>query len=164
MAVDAQGNIYVAGWGYEPGVSLHGLVTRSSDQGATWTLIRDYPYPTDTSINFTAVGLDPAQNLYVVGLAGINQNTRLIVRKSADAGALVRRQAQRFGKNRLFAFGRVYGVEWSYTAISEIREEKGSLFAAVKRHARWRVFFGSMRGVCTIWFAWIFSVSLGFSF
>src|SRR5258708_1453153 len=51
MAVDAQGNIYVAGWGYEPGVSLHGLVTRSSDQGATWTMIQDYRYPTDTAIN-----------------------------------------------------------------------------------------------------------------
>jgi hypothetical protein len=90
IAVDAQGNIYVAGQG---GIGLAGyrnaLVRRSTDQGATWTTIEDYLYanPTNHITTFTAIGLDRAQNLYAVGVAGINYNTRLIVRKSADGGA-----------------------------------------------------------------------------
>jgi hypothetical protein len=86
MALDAQGAIYVAGRGTTNG-ARHGLVTRSSDQGVTWTLIQDFTYPTNTAMTFTAVGLDARQDIYAVGIAGINAATRLIVRKSADAGA-----------------------------------------------------------------------------
>jgi hypothetical protein len=90
IAVDAQGIIYVAGQG-DLGLAgyRNALVTRSSDQGATWTLIQDYAYPNPTNhiVTFTAIGLDLAQNLYAVGVAGINRDTRLIVRKSADGGA-----------------------------------------------------------------------------
>ncbi len=87
MAVDAQNTLYVAGRGTDTTGRRHGLVTRSSDAGGTWTLIDDYLYPTDTAMTFTAIGLDAQRNLYAVGWAGINQNTRLIVRKSADDGA-----------------------------------------------------------------------------
>ncbi|MBI3850248.1 MAG: exo-alpha-sialidase [Verrucomicrobia bacterium] len=92
IAVDAQGNIYVAGMGYNGLVGYRvAIVRRSSDQGATWTTIEDYvnPNPTNHSVVYTAIGLDPAQNLYAVGMTGLGSqdSSRLIVRKSADGGA-----------------------------------------------------------------------------
>ncbi len=88
LAIDANGNIYVAGQAATGVVGYgNGLVRRSSDQGATWTLIEDYSYHNypNPQVHFTSIGFDKEQNIYSVGQVGLN--ARLVVRKSADGGA-----------------------------------------------------------------------------
>jgi hypothetical protein len=86
--LDTQGNLYTAGWAYDAANIQHALVMRSSDQGVTWATIEDYNYRPGTNTCFYGFGVDPAQNLYAVGLATMTGTpNHWIVRKSADHGA-----------------------------------------------------------------------------
>ncbi len=85
--LDTQGNLYTAGWADDAANIQHALVMRSSDQGVTWTTIEDFNYRPGTNTCFYAFGVDPAQNLYAVGLATMGSLDHWIVRKSADHGA-----------------------------------------------------------------------------
>ncbi len=97
-AVDAVGRLYVAGSGTDDtgtgsGVG-HGIIRRSDNQGASWTILEDYIH-NDTN-RFTYLqgsGFDSAQKLYAVGYAqylDTNQASgsfsSLFVRESADSG------------------------------------------------------------------------------
>src|ERR1017187_2682505 len=90
--LDAQGNLYTAGWAYDAANIRHALVMRSSDQSATWATIQDYNYRPGTNTYFLSFAVDPAQNLYAVGVADMSANPvyprwHWIVRKSAEHGA-----------------------------------------------------------------------------
>ena len=85
--LDTQGNLYTAGWADDAANIQHGLVMRSSDQGVTWATIEDFNYRPGTNTCFHGFGVDPAQNLYAVGLATMGSLDHWIVRKSADHGA-----------------------------------------------------------------------------
>jgi hypothetical protein len=89
--LDAQGNLYTAGWAYDAANIRHALVMCSSDQGATWATIQDFNYRPGTNTYFLSFAVDPAQNLYAIGvatMASLSGNPdHWIVRKSADHGA-----------------------------------------------------------------------------
>ena len=85
--LDTQGNLYTAGWADDAANIQHALVMRSSDQGVTWATIEDFNYRPGTNTCFYGFGVDPAQNLYAVGLATMGSLDHWIVRKSADHGA-----------------------------------------------------------------------------
>ena len=90
--LDAQGNLYTAGQAYDAANVRHALVMRSSDQGATWATIEDFNYRPGTNTYFLSFAVDPAQNLYAVGVADMSANPvysrwHWIVRKSTDHGA-----------------------------------------------------------------------------
>ena len=89
--LDAQGNLYTAGQAYDAANIRHAVVMRSSDQGATWATIEDFNYRPGTNTYFLSFAVDPAQNLYAVGVANLaplsGAPDHWIVRKSADHGA-----------------------------------------------------------------------------
>jgi hypothetical protein len=89
--LDTQSNLYTAGWAYDAANIQHALVMRSSDQGATWETIEDFNYRPGTNTYFLSFAVDPAQNLYAVGVANMaplsGAPDHWIVRKSADHGA-----------------------------------------------------------------------------
>src|SRR6266850_1048719 len=81
--LDIQGNLYTAGWAYDAVNIQHALVMRSSDQGVTWAAIEDFNYRPGTNTSFYGFGVDPAQNLYAVGVATMGSSgSHWLVRKS----------------------------------------------------------------------------------
>ena len=89
--LDAQGNLYTAGQAYDAANVRHAVVMRSSNQGVTWATIEDFNYRPGTNTYFLSFAVDPAQNLYAVGVANLaplsGAPDHWIVRKSADHGA-----------------------------------------------------------------------------
>ena len=89
-AVDAQGNVYIAGEGYDSAGVMHAVVMGSSDHGSTWVPLEDFTSSTNRQNQFNALGFDSAQNLYAAGLTGAMgrpANPHLVIRKSPDYGA-----------------------------------------------------------------------------
>ena len=85
--LDTQGNLYTVGSAFDAANIQHALVMRSSDQGVTWAAIEDFNYRPGTNTSFYGFGVDPAQNLYAVGLATMGSSrSHWLVRKSADHG------------------------------------------------------------------------------
>ena len=89
-AVDAHGNVYFSGEGYDVTGVMHAVVMGSSDHGDTWIPLEDFTASTNRQNQFNALGFDAAQNLYAIALSGAMgrpSNPHLIVRKSPDLGA-----------------------------------------------------------------------------
>jgi BNR repeat-like domain len=90
-AADSQGNIYVAGYAADaaqPYYSRHGITRRSTDQGQTWATVDDLTDPVTRNVIYTGVGVDTAQNVYVLGVDNPGASTaRAMIRRSSDSGS-----------------------------------------------------------------------------
>jgi len=90
LTKDASGNLFAAVSTADPRAGLHAQIRKSTDHGATWTVVEDFLYGaprSSTSTRFLSLGTDAAGHLYAVGYAtDENGQTRWIVRKSGDSG------------------------------------------------------------------------------
>src|SRR6185436_13841434 len=66
---------------------MHASIRKSSDQGATWTVIEDSANAGCSTARFLSLGADASNHLYAVGYAEDERgHTRWIVRKSGKGG------------------------------------------------------------------------------
>jgi hypothetical protein len=81
------GNIYVVGVGVSNS-GHRGVARKSSDGGASWTLVDDFAYPTGIGTEFWKVGADALGNLFVIGTSLDTARVgHWLVRRSQDGGA-----------------------------------------------------------------------------
>jgi hypothetical protein len=88
FGVDASGDIYTSGIGQDGAGTMHFIVRKSSNSGASWANVDDYVYPggTDTEAN-AFLKIDVLGNLYSAGFGKDGVGTyHLIVRKSTNLG------------------------------------------------------------------------------
>ena len=67
MATDANGNIYVDGYGDDSSGISHWLVQKSEDSGTTWTVIDDFNYAVSANSNPSGIYVDSTGTIYVTG-------------------------------------------------------------------------------------------------
>jgi hypothetical protein len=95
LTLDPFGNVFVAGWGADANGLYHALIRKSSDAGATWSLVDDLASPGGWA--FYGVGLgyllgggigsDTAGNVYGAGVYSAANGNVWFVSKSATGGA-----------------------------------------------------------------------------
>lgn len=75
---DFAGNLYVVGTAYDDGSAsggpFHWIVRRSTDGGATWSIVDDF-VPGGQLTQANAIAADPAGNVYVAGFADYGNGT-----------------------------------------------------------------------------------------
>lgn len=93
LAIDKQNRVFSAGFGLSSSSGKHWIVRRSNQNGAAWSTVDDYIYPTDssTTANTSArsIAIDSRGVAYVAGYGGTfegSQHYISVVRKSEDAG------------------------------------------------------------------------------
>jgi hypothetical protein len=84
-ASDNAGNLFVAGSANDAKRVGHWVVRRSSNAGATWTLVDDVPWGAPSQ--FTVVSFVPGAGLFVVGSLYSNSLNTWLVRRSLDGGS-----------------------------------------------------------------------------
>jgi len=88
LTKDTAGNLYAAVSSSDAAGRTHALIRKSSDQGATWTVVEDFVSAARHSAGFLSLGMAGAGDLYAVGYAeDENGQRRWIVRKSGARGA-----------------------------------------------------------------------------
>jgi hypothetical protein len=87
LTKDAAGNLYAAISTSDAEGRMPASIRKSSDRGATWTVIEDSANADCGSARFLSLGADAANHLYAVGYAEDERGrTRWIVRKSGKSG------------------------------------------------------------------------------
>jgi len=86
LAKDPAGNLYAAISTSDAESRMHAVIRKSSDHGATWSVVEDFVYGARDSVRFLRLGADAAGHLYAAGYAEDNRQTRWIVRKSEIGG------------------------------------------------------------------------------
>ena len=92
FAKDAAGNLFAADWTVDSRAGQLAQVQKSTDQGASWSVVEDFVYGTPRpsgSTEFLALGTDTAGGLYAVGYATDERaQDHWIVRKSGVRGGV----------------------------------------------------------------------------
>ncbi|MFA6301771.1 MAG: hypothetical protein WC627_01385 [Legionella sp.] len=83
VTADANGNVYVSGYGSTKSTGYHWFVRKSSNQGTSWTTVDDFQFSSGVVAEPSAITADNNGVLYASGSA----NNRWVVRKSNDNGA-----------------------------------------------------------------------------
>jgi hypothetical protein len=87
LATDAHGNLYAAITSSDDDRWMRAQVRRSTDSGATWTIVEDLVPGHSGSVQFRSLASDPAGHLYTAGYLSDDQGQyRWIVRKSSADG------------------------------------------------------------------------------
>jgi hypothetical protein len=88
VALDSNGNVFVAGYGIDSSNIINWVVRKSGNGGASWSTPDSYQYSTGKNSDAHAISVDSSGAVYVAG-EGIDasSNTHWIVRKSTDAGS-----------------------------------------------------------------------------
>lgn len=79
---DANGNIYVAGYGSTSHSGYHWFVKKSNNAGVTWSVIDNFQLPDKGDAGATSLTADNNGNVYCTGMA----SNQWIVRRSNDNG------------------------------------------------------------------------------
>ena len=87
LAKDAAGNLYAAVSATDAEGRTHAMIRKSSDRGATWSVVEDLVVAAGCSTKFLGLAADAAGHLYTAGyLADDEGQYRWIVRKSGVGG------------------------------------------------------------------------------
>nr|HEX4313321.1 sialidase family protein [Kofleriaceae bacterium] len=87
VSTDSAGRIFVSGWGLDANNTSHWITERSTNDGATWTIVDDWS-PSGASASATSISIDSNDTIFVGG-GGDDSNSHTFwkVRFSTDHGA-----------------------------------------------------------------------------
>lgn len=105
IAVDSNANIYVSGYASDASFNTKWIVKKSTDGGATWTVVDTFSEASNLSAGAYSLMIDSNDKIYVAGYASeSNYKQRLTVRVSANGGSTWS-TVDRFNSNSVASYG-----------------------------------------------------------